>query len=284
MEAYRRILSQKRRMERRKLMATLQEFLNYLNSFVDRAIYVWGGQTQVLRNGIAWKDDSFGKALGDAEAWIKAVETNGNNANKVISLYRRRKDKFGVIPCVDCSGLGMNWLYNKTKTFGSDMTANGMRGKCRIINRSELKKGDWVFRVNSSGRATHIGYVVDDDLNVVHARGRAYGVVREPYRSSYWHQCGRPRVFEAEIIARPKPNGIAFKRKLKRTYPMMTGEDVKQLQTMLNEQDGAGLAVDGKFGNKTKKAVREYQSLKGLQVDGIAGINTISALGGIWNG
>lgn len=265
-------------------MATLQEFLNYLNSFVDRAIYVWGGQTQVLRNSIAWKDDTFGKALGDAEAWIKAVETNGNSANKAISLYRRRKGKFGVIPCVDCSGLGMNWLYNKTRMFSSDMTANGMRGKCRIITRSELKKGDWVFRVNSSGRATHIGYVVDDDLNVVHARGRAYGVVREPYSSSYWHQCGRPRVFEAEIIAQPKPNGIAFKRKLKRTYPMMTGEDVKQLQTMLNEQDGAGLAVDGKFGNKTKKAVRCYQSSKGLQVDGIAGINTISALGGIWNG
>lgn len=265
-------------------MANLQDFINYLNSFVNRAIYIWGGQTQVIRGGIVYKDDSFKKELGEAEAWIKDKETSTKNANRALKLYKSRKDKYEVIPCVDCSGLGMNYLQNKTGIFGSDMTANGMKGKCTLIDKSDLKKGDWVFRVNSSGRATHIGYVVDDNLNVVHSKGRAYGVVKEAFSSSYWDKYGRPKVFADEINNAGEDMGIIFTRNLKRTKPMMQGDDVKELQRLLNKADSAGLAVDGKFGDKTKKAVKAYQKAKRLKVDGIAGKNTITALGGIWRG
>ena len=55
------------------------------------------------------------------------------------------------------------------------------------------------------------------------------------------------------------------------------GESVKWLQYSLNEK-GASLVVDGKFGDATERAVRTYQDLKGLTVDGIAGKNTIAAL------
>ena len=55
------------------------------------------------------------------------------------------------------------------------------------------------------------------------------------------------------------------------------GESVKWLQYALNEK-GASLVVDGKFGDATERAVRTYQDLKGLTVDGIAGKNTIAAL------
>lgn len=52
---------------------------------------------------------------------------------------------------------------------------------------------------------------------------------------------------------------------------------VKQLQTLLN-RNGAALETDGIFGVKTEKAVREYQSANGLQVDGIVGPKTWGAL------
>lgn len=55
------------------------------------------------------------------------------------------------------------------------------------------------------------------------------------------------------------------------------GESVKWLQYALNEK-GASLVVDGKFGDATERALRTYQDLKGLTVDGIAGKNTIAAL------
>ena len=49
-----------------------------------------------------------------------------------------------------------------------------------------------------------------------------------------------------------------------------TGSSVSALQEKLN-QNGYDLAVDGVFGAETRKAVKDYQKKKGLQVDGIAG-------------
>lgn len=58
------------------------------------------------------------------------------------------------------------------------------------------------------------------------------------------------------------------------------GESVKWLQWELNAQNGANLNIDGDFGEKTEQAVRLYQKAKGLEVDGIAGNQTIKSLGG----
>lgn len=55
--------------------------------------------------------------------------------------------------------------------------------------------------------------------------------------------------------------------------------DVKELQQLLNKH-GFNLAVDGIIGNDTISAIKSIQSKKGLKVDGIAGANTIKALGG----
>ena len=60
----------------------------------------------------------------------------------------------------------------------------------------------------------------------------------------------------------------------------MTGGDVKTLQRLLFA-DGYSVGScgdDGDFGNDTEKAVLEYQRDHGLSQDGIAGINTLTAL------
>lgn len=62
------------------------------------------------------------------------------------------------------------------------------------------------------------------------------------------------------------------------------GDDVRGLQTALNGAFDYALVVDGIFGEKTDKAVRDYQKRKGLKVDGIAGRNTLSELGLIESG
>ena len=56
-----------------------------------------------------------------------------------------------------------------------------------------------------------------------------------------------------------------------------TGVDVKWLQQRLNAE-GAGLAVDGDFGDCTKAAVVEYQFKHGLEPDGIVGPATRAKL------
>lgn len=56
-----------------------------------------------------------------------------------------------------------------------------------------------------------------------------------------------------------------------------TGDEVKQLQQALGF---TGKDVDGIFGQKTEKAVRDYQAANNLTVDGIAGKNTLGSLYG----
>lgn len=56
-----------------------------------------------------------------------------------------------------------------------------------------------------------------------------------------------------------------------------TGSEVKTLQTKLNKV-GYKLAVDGSYGDATKAAVKSFQTKYKLEVDGIAGKNTIAKL------
>lgn len=57
------------------------------------------------------------------------------------------------------------------------------------------------------------------------------------------------------------------------------GEEVKLLQTKLNEFGKYGLFADGDFGPKTETAVKNFQKINKLGVDGIAGPQTWTALG-----
>lgn len=57
------------------------------------------------------------------------------------------------------------------------------------------------------------------------------------------------------------------------------GDEVRELQEGLNRQ-GAQLEVDGVFGPRTQRAVRELQERSGLNEDGIVGAQTRGALAG----
>lgn len=57
----------------------------------------------------------------------------------------------------------------------------------------------------------------------------------------------------------------------------MKGDIVRKIQEHLNKH-GASLVVDGKFGPRTKSAVENFQSSKGLKVDGVVGPKTWAEL------
>ena len=251
----------------------LNDYIGYLEEQVkNHSIYIWGAQGQRF------------PTLCDE--WIKKKESGTHRIN-ALKMWNKAKaagcEK--TARAFDCSGLFIYFGLNN-KIVKKDMTANGIKGKCSKIAKSELKKGDFVFRTyktttkeHKKGQAYHIGYVVDNDLNVIHAKGRAYGVVKEKFNSSYWNYYARPEWFKEEIennkVICPFVLSILLKKGSK-------GIEVKTIQKLLNEALDADLAVDGIFGKKTLKAVKSYQKLKGLKVDGIVGRNTVKALGGKW--
>ena len=154
-------------------MGKLDEFIGYLDAqAANGSIYVWGGQGE--------------KAPTVNEAWIRRMESGTGRAEDAVKAWKAKvKAGYGdTLHAYDCSGLGIHWLTDQQHIFNTDMTADAMRGKCKSIKRSDLRRGDWVFHINSSGRATHIGYVVSEKLHVVEAKGRNYGVVKHPITSS----------------------------------------------------------------------------------------------------
>ena len=271
-------------------MKTLDSFIKYLEEqAANHSIYVWGAQGQ--------DKDTI------SEEWIKERETDDKNAARAIATWEKAcADGYGdVLRAFDCSGLAMYYLQNVAGIVSSDMSANSLMGKCETIKKTEVRRGDWVFKKYTSGdkkgQAYHIGYVVDDALNVIEAKGRDHGVVKAPLSEGKWNAYGRPEYYAAEIKAAggndPEKNtnggaagGWEVARVLKVAKPLMKGDDVKALQAALiaNNYHCGVTGIDGIYGKNTAYAVRCFQSAKGLVVDGKAGRYTVAALGGAWKG
>lgn len=61
-----------------------------------------------------------------------------------------------------------------------------------------------------------------------------------------------------------------------------SGDSVRWVQACVNELLGAGIAVDGQYGNQTIYAVKVFQQQNGLTVDGIVGPNTTNKMLELW--
>ena len=57
------------------------------------------------------------------------------------------------------------------------------------------------------------------------------------------------------------------------------GDEVADLQMIMNSKFGYKLDIDGDFGSKTEAAVKDFQKKHGLTVDGVVGAKTWKALG-----
>lgn len=73
----------------------------------------------------------------------------------------------------------------------------------------------------------------------------------------------------------PAPNKVTVYSTLRKGD---RGDEVKELQKILNLKYNSGIKVDGIFGAKTEEAVKAVQLKMGLKVDGIVGVNTRKVL------
>lgn len=176
--------------------------------------------------------------------------------------------KYNGLRCFDCRGLtdyilranDVIDLYGDTATTQYNTTSNwAMRGK---LTDAPDVRCYVVFRKDGS-RMPHTGLYVDG--NVYHAKGHAYGIVKEPISKVNFTNFGVPKNLYKEI-----PEMRALRKG-------SSGDDVRSLQEKLNKL-GYGLTVDGIFGTKTVNAVMLFQAANLLTTDGVVGEQTLAAL------
>jgi peptidoglycan hydrolase-like protein with peptidoglycan-binding domain len=137
-------------------------------------------------------------------------------------------------------------------------------GGSSVIAKAK-RPGDLQFlHTLATGRANRITHItmVASPTQIIHARGTAYGVRKDPIN----HYAGK-----VCALTRYNPDcDLVYGHKGNRT---------KALQKALNAEAGAGLSGDGEYGPKTRDAVKAYQKAAGLPVTGKGDAATLRALG-----
>lgn len=130
-----------------------------------------------------------------------------------------------------------------------------------------------VFRPSHTGMYTGDGWVR-------HCGGRKGQVVEEELPGSpRWERYGIP----AGLYTNAELEAAGVKFNPAKNIPTLrrgnSGDEVAELQALLNAMYGADLEIDGVFGAKTEAAVKAFQKAHGLYADGIVGQKTWAALG-----
>lgn len=188
----------------------VDEFIKYLELQVkNHSMYVLGGQgqtgDQITEHWIRKREQDTGGRLVNGRYY--------SYSDLAVNFWKQQCEQgyHDVMSAYDCSGLLVHWLKDIKGILSYDMSANSLKGLCK--KASAPKRGYWVFKLNSAGRATHVGAFVSDN-EIIEAKGRVEGVVKTAYREKEWSWIGIPSVIdfdedppiEKKKYVRPKGN------------------------------------------------------------------------------
>ena len=151
----------------------IAEFLKAAQTEVENhSIYVWGGSGQLC--------------CQVDEAWIRQKE-KGRQPDAAVKEWEdvMSSPYKDVARVFDCSGY-VSWCLRKCGAFNSRTDCDGLFARSTEIYTPE--DGCLLFRVNPANPKdeTHVGIYFGG--NQYHAKGRAVGVVCEPYKETYWQK------------------------------------------------------------------------------------------------
>ena len=235
----------------------IQEFINLVRSHIGRAIYVWGGQGQVV----------------SSEAQIRRMETSEANALRAITLWKKFK-ALGIDPVWmdDCSGLVV-WPLQLLGVLNVDYTANSFYRLSETCPAAEARVGDFAFCLNDDGFAVHIGVVTkrasSSEVLITEAKGRDYGVVERSSKLGSWDAYGHNSFIDTSkeenmlLEKGVKGQGVYCYQILCRRLEMPIG---KFDDMVLKDPSGAFLKTgcDGSFGGTMVTVTNTLNRLYGL--------------------
>jgi hypothetical protein len=121
---------------------------------------------------------------------------------------------------------------------------------------------------------------IRDAIEWLRSQGDAGNEIKG-HRDGYDTDCPGPKLYAWVKAGVPRPGRPGLPpwpgRLLKLKKPMMHGQDVEQVQRWLNTL-AAFIPVDGYYGPDTVRAVKGFQKLRKLDVDGIVGRKTWESL------
>lgn len=168
----------------------IQELLQAAKTEVDNhSIYVWGASGQlcadVTENWIRAKEKGR-----QPEAAVKELET------VMSSPYR------DAARCFDCSGY-VSWCLKQCGALDTRRDCDGLFARSTEIYSPE--DGCLLFRVSPTNKndETHVGIYFKGKQ--YHAKGRAYGVVCEPYNERYWQKLAWFKALKKDEPEPPEP-------------------------------------------------------------------------------
>ena len=229
-----------------------------------------------------WLEGHIGVYIGDGLAvecspiWANNVQiTAVGNIGKKSGYNTRKWTKHGKLPYVS---------YEKT-TQTENKAKDTYAGTFPTLpEKGYLTKGDKGTQVKNLQKFLNwfgsYGLTVDGDFGTktdeaVRAFQKACGLTVDG-------DFGKQSLTKAKNVTKNTETAKAYTG----TFPTLPergyfqkgdkGTQVKNLQKFLNWCIGAGLTVDGEFGNNTQNAVETYQKTYGLKVDGLFGSNSLT--------
>ena len=125
-------------------------------------------------------------------------------------------------------------------------------------------------------RPKHTGMYMGDET-VIHCSGT---VKREALPGKpKWERWGIPAGLYTDDELRKAGVNVDEEKNIPTLRKGARGDNVEELQALLNAKFGFSLEIDGNFGKATETAVKEFQKKNGLTADGVVGKKTWAALG-----
>lgn len=200
-----------------------------------------------------------------------------------------QKNRWG--PDYDCSSLVIAALEQagipaKSKGAANTFTMPGPLTSCgfrNVISEVNLAKGTGLRRGDILWSAHHTGFYIGNG-QMVHASIDENGTI---VGAKQGDQTGKEICVRSyynkpwEAVYRLTEEGVSATM-VTVQMPMIRkgnkGSGVWTLQTLLNAKGFDCGVIDSDFGSRTEHAVKNFQSVRGLEVDGIVGCDTWSAL------
>lgn len=214
--------------------------------------------------------DTINKAYRD---WYR--NTNGNVGKYNKAYYDKKLREGEGKPGSDCSGMhyGLSG-YDKTAQGYYDESPDDKKGTIDTLPIHDLVI---LYRGKSSSNITHTGIYLGNGMTI-HMANSTDNCVYETTDAGKWKWWSYAKFIDYT-------NPLGAKPIITRVIKMGSkGIDVKLLQDQLIKKGYDPGKVDGDFGGKTYSALKHFQADHNIAVDGIAGKQTVKALGMLWRG